>query len=211
MLELKDIAELYELWCYFEVEAAVSALLGPPAEASAPALDELGAKLPWSFRVAWPNAGVELFYNLSFSRSAKAANRSYSVLLRPDIVLRIAEGRSAGDHLFDAKFKVQALGDVVPTDPEAVEDEQPERRGVFKRGDLYKMHTYRDALPRARTVWILYPGTELQFFDEADGVIRDAGRVRGDAAGVGAVPLRPGDRKALVEVVQRLLFANGTE
>ncbi len=37
---------------------------------------------------------------------------------------------------------------------------------MFKRADLYKMHAYCDAIPNARSVWILYPGSELRFFSE---------------------------------------------
>jgi predicted component of viral defense system (DUF524 family) len=48
------------------------------------------------------------------------------------------------------------------------EDAAEERRGIFKRGDIYKMHTYRDALPAARSVWILYPGTETRFYAATD-------------------------------------------
>jgi hypothetical protein len=38
-----------------------------------------------------------------------------------------------------------------------------EPKSTFKRADLYKMRTYRDSIPRARSVWILYPGNDFRF------------------------------------------------
>ena len=101
--------------------------------------------------------------------------------------------------MFDAKFKVDWLSSAVPE----VEDEQAEREvvveertGVFKRADLYKMHAYRDAIPDARSAWVLYPGTERRFFahPESDGI-----------EGVGALPLGTGGIGPLTAEVKRLL------
>ncbi len=39
-----------------------------------------------------------------------------------------------------------------------------ERRGLFKPEDIHKMHTYPDAIPQARSAWILYPGSEMRLF-----------------------------------------------
>ena len=80
--------------------------------------------------------------------------------LIPDIALRIPDGPNAGLHLFDAKFRVQALTDVglAADDKDADDEKAAERAGSFKRADIYKMHAYRDAIPSARSVWILYPG-----------------------------------------------------
>ena len=47
------------------------------------------------------------------------------------------------------------------------------------------MHTYRDAIPAARSAWVLYPGTETRFFAASPG----AGRGHD---GVGVLPARPG-------------------
>ena len=78
------------------------------------------------------------------------------------------------------------------------DDKVRERAGTFKRGDIYKMHAYRDAIPDARSVWILYPGSEFAFFDALGGEA-SAGR-QGFASpvdlpakleGVGAIPLSP--------------------
>jgi predicted component of viral defense system (DUF524 family) len=205
LLEIKDIAALYEMWSFFEVERQVSLGLGrPPIEAGAAHVDDFGAHLGRGLRVAW-EGGVELFYNLSYSRSRR--DRSYSLPLRPDIVLRVPNGPCQGDHLFDAKFKVRRLGDAVPAGDDVDDAVQAdERRGVFKNADLYKMHTYRDAISNARSVWILYPGTEFCFFDEMHGRIVEPGKLGAPANGVGAIPLLPREKSNVIaRLVERMI------
>lgn len=201
MLELKNIAELYELWCFFEVEKAVAAILGPPVEAEGITASDLEWKLPWDVRIRW-SAGVELFYNLRFSRSRPADRHSYSVPLRPDITLKIATGPAAGLHLMDAKFRLDRLPEAQARD--ASEDEDLERRGTYKNADIYKMHTYRDAIPGARSVRILYPGDDSCFFNEE-------ATAESGLDGVGAVPCRPRGAGALVEAMKRMLGAGPQE
>ena len=65
----------------------------------------------------------------------------------------------------------------------------------FNHADLHKMHAYRDAIPAARTVWVLYPGDLEQFWPENDG---DA------AEGVGVIGLAPTDACG-GKLVRRLL------
>lgn len=189
LLELKDIATLYELWTFFAVERAVTAALGRPLraalvdDASAPGF-QLG--LARGVTVEWPD-GTQLAYNATWSKTGK--RRSTSVVLRPDIALTVPSGAGRGLHLFDAKFRLRTLA--------AWSDEDDAPQATFQKTDLYKMHTYRDAIPEARSVWILYPGTESRFFPADQGTeLRD---------GVGAVPLVPGEAEAIGEVVMRLL------
>ena len=139
-------------------------------------------------------------YNQHFSRSRPRRRRSYSVPLRPDIALLVPDGRKSHLYLFDAKFRVHALSHVgFGGSGEGGEDEQAgERAGTLKRGDIYKMHAYRDAIPDARSVWILYPGGDFRFF----GVPRGGGQSGSQAIcspeglpeelrGVGAIPVGP--------------------
>jgi predicted component of viral defense system (DUF524 family) len=147
--------------------------------------------VPWDLEVRWPN-GTALFYNPRFARS-QPERYSYSVPLRPDIALHIPSGANAGLHLLDAKFRVDQITTVLGTSEDESPDEAAaERRGQFKRGDLYKMHTYHDAIPGARSVWILYPGTETRFFSVTGDVHEQASDLPGLVEGVGALSCVPG-------------------
>lgn len=77
-----------------------------------------------------------------------------------DIALRVPDRPNAGLHLFDPKFPVRALTEVgLATDVEDADDERAtERAGSYRRADIYTMKAYRDVIPEARSVWILYPG-----------------------------------------------------
>lgn len=174
LLALKDIATLYELWCFFDLVRAIETHIGAPYEAQAPdvAADEVSAR--WGLRVAWRD-GTSLLYNAPFTQ--RSSRRSTSVFLRPDAALYLAAGPNAGLHLFDAKFRLQWV--------DQDDDDEDDRASTFKRDDLYKMHTYRDAIPDARSVWTMYPGSQLRFF-RADGCKPDA------YDGVGVIPARPG-------------------
>jgi len=143
---------------------------------------------------------------VSFSRTQVVGRRSYSVALRPDITLDLRVGPNAGLHLFDAKFK-RTLADTLLAPESDDTNEAEERRGTFKHGDLYKMHAYRDAIVRARSVWILYPGTETRFFPIRGDGIRSADMLPSVVDGVGAIPLQPDeDRHAQVaSVLARLV------
>jgi uncharacterized protein len=164
LLEARDAALIYEYWCFLEVVDAVSKITGAD-----PAIRF--DTTPFSARIG---EGTEVKlgnYTVWFNR--QFVKRSYSVPLRPDISLETPDGVL---HLFDAKFK---------HDPVAWMDagsEDGEDGRTYRRGDLYKMHTYRDALD-ASTVWVLYPGKRVgvQEYTAHDGV-----------GGVGAIPLTPG-------------------
>ncbi len=202
LLELKNIALLYELWTFFRLAHEISAVLGsPPVRSGRPASDLFQTDFAAGGTFEW-DPGVRLVYNQRFSRSRRGQKESYSysVPLIPDIALEVAGGPNAGLHLFDAKFRVHALTEVgLAADGKGANDEKAqERAGTFKRADIYKMHAYRDAIPDARSVWILYPGGEFRFFGVAgsgepagDGVVSSAEGLPGEVKGVGAIPVAP--------------------
>ena len=201
LLELKNIALLYELWTFFRLVHEISAVLGsPPVRSGRLASDLFQTAFAAGGTFEW-DPGVRLVYNQRFSRSRRGQRHSYSVPLIPDIALRVPDGPNAGLHLFDAKFRVRALTDVglAADDKDADDEKARERAGSFKRADIWKMHAYRDAIPDARSVWILYPGGQFRFL----GVPGDGGRpgrrevsspegLPGEVEGVGAVPVGPG-------------------
>ena len=184
MVEAKDVALLYELWCYFRVVDQVRDLLGAPDRAGVVDVAKWQAHVRPEYRVHWP--GVTLAYNGRFSAGRRGARFAYSTPLRPDIVLTHRRRGGTVVHLFDAKFRVDR-------------GSGGSRGGdTFKRTDLAKMHAYRDAIPAARAAWVLYPGEEHRMFHVEPG--------DEEQGGVGAIPLVPGGREApLAEVIRGVL------
>jgi predicted component of viral defense system (DUF524 family) len=88
--------------------------------------------------------------------------------------------------IFDAKFRLDRL--------ESIGEDDDSPTTTAKRADLYKMHTYRDALG-VRAAVAVYPGTESVFYGSdkqkrADFTLYDL--LLGDLAGIGALPRKPG-------------------
>jgi uncharacterized protein len=190
LLEVRDAALLYEYWCYFQVVDAVAALLNSQPAPAAFRYGSFGSTLQHAYAADFGR--VRVWFNLDFRKP-----RSYSVPLRPDITLELDDGTL---HLFDAKLKREPIP-ASKTSDAAIEEE--EQRATYRRGDLYKMHTYRDALG-ARSVWALFPGRNVERVHFAP-----EGPDEGAApAGVGALPLLPGsegDRAELRAVVGAML------
>jgi predicted component of viral defense system (DUF524 family) len=185
LLESKDIATLYELWCYFRVVELLVRLLGPAAGVDAITRTDFQVHVERAFEVRW-QCGIRVLYNATFSRSQPHVGRqTYSLPLRPDIALVLPDGAV---HVLDAKFKLEWI--------DASDDDVD--RATVKLEDIYKMHTYRDAIRQARSAWVLYPGTERRAFTPHGGE---------DADGVGAVPLRPepGGDELLQEFLRDLM------
>jgi hypothetical protein len=122
---------------------------------------------------------VHFFYNRRFAPSNVNRRGTYSRPLRPDYTLiiipseittsdwceaeRIAEeqGRIAYLH-FDAKYRIETLVELFGNrdeDPDA-EKQMSKTTGRFKRADLYKMHTYNEAIRRTVGSYVLYPGDD---------------------------------------------------
>jgi predicted component of viral defense system (DUF524 family) len=203
LLELKDAAQLYEMWCYFALVRELTGLLGQPTVAEGPTASAIEVSVRWELKVEWAGK-ARLFYNPRFAPSA-SERRSYSVPLRPDIALEVLDGAQAGWHLFDAKFRLEQIEEVMPLRDDDLEAQRgEERRGTFKRADLYKMHTYRDAIAGTRSVWILYPGSECRFFS-IEGLRRDS--LVGNPDGVGAIPLPPACDPVEARQILRALVA----
>jgi uncharacterized protein len=178
LLDLKDGALLYELWCFFEVKRALDGLLGPPRSASLIATEEERRKMPWSAKLVYDAGRLELSYNRSYARKSG----SYSVMLRPDVVVRVRRVVGWEALILDAKLKFDGtkLDALDKDDPDANND----WNRAAKKEDLYKMHTYRDAIREAAGAFVLYPGSVPAFYP----VSPDGPRWKG----IGAIPLEPG-------------------
>ncbi len=195
---LRDIATLYEWWCYFQVVAAVSEKLGPPLHMDPAAPTWQGAELRYGLTAQFPeNVRVEL--NRSFSRSQAGKHRSYSVTLRPDILVETPGGR----HIFDAKFAFEPLQSSLGDDVDEENDDESLTSRAW-RAHIHKMHTYRDALDQVASVRVLYPGTTHDWYPAGP---------HGARQGVGSLPLRVGsatDSSALHSLLDELIPSAAT-
>ncbi len=203
----RNIATLYEFWCFLVLADAVGQVCG--ISKTAHAFDSSGDGLSLTLRsgrasvIQWDverrgrQLTVELYFNRSFSvvRGAYLSDGSWTRAMRPDCSVRIrpltaVPGNNDLDvwiH-FDAKYRVDRLVEQLAPTPEAddeqaaADDERTESVARSKREDLLKMHAYRDAIHRTVGAYILYPGdTPLQISRFTEVV-----------PGLGAFPLQPG-------------------
>lgn len=149
---------------------------------------------------------LKLIYNRLFSKRSSEYH-SYSLPFKPDYTLKINLNKVIYFVHFDAKYRSEGsildfyekIGceKIVPikdlTDEEL---EKREEKYIKKRdneeinnkeyidGDLYKMHTYKDAILKTEGAYVLYPGDKCEIFriDTNETI-----------PSVGAFPLTPGE------------------
>ena len=207
IVEVKSASKLYEYWCFFEIAEILRRLVGRPTNAWRTRGDGFRVSLEGALNIQY-SSDVQLSYDKTFSRNQEIS-KSYSLPLRPDISLRIGNRL----HLFDAKFRAHQLRmtNLIDDDSKMESEESPLcRRTRFKSADIHKMHAYRDAISEKgvspQTVWILYPGTELAFFDKSSGFKKEPEVYVGSPDGVGAIPLSPGGEMEKLEKVMKTLL-----
>jgi hypothetical protein len=123
---------------------------------------------------------IHFCFDRTFSPTKNVlAGGAYSKSFRPDFSLVIfpaefgdgrrweqaeqaaeAAGRIAYLH-FDAKYRVDGISELFPADNSELLDEEESGKAtnIYRRADLYKMHTYNDAIRRTVGSFVLYPGT----------------------------------------------------
>lgn len=205
-LEVKDISDLYEIWCFIKVKNLVSEVMGEmgmnmQSRSNGKVLSsEFIPQLVHGGSVAFINeGGVELAsvsYNAEVEmdddeESSKIeGTASLTTVQRPDIVLRLSKDKNDEvkyTYLFDAKYRIHdnpIKGQQVPP-PDAVN----------------QLHRYRDAIYynqseglRKEIVagYVLFPGN-------VDNSAMEDGSYHYQAAnekiGIGAFPLKPDKEK----------------
>lgn len=214
---LKESFDLYEYWCWFALWDAVVSEMKPrspqthwAAKIERLVSDERSLEHGLYAHVPVDGTVVELWYNVTAStRNGAPGLRSYSLSLRPDLLMRITKGDQVDIIVFDAKYRVELV-----TAFDTEEDEE-KRFGRAKTSDIKVMHGYRDALTfgvdqiRPRWVLSLFPGTEARLFaDDCGTSVRhrsDISTLACPNGGIGAIPAAPGNVQLLRECVKQLL------
>ena len=200
-LEVKDISELYEIWCFIKVKNMVQQILGDEAQASSS-----GHELTSGFirqlvqgsksEVLFRKNDVELVtvsYNAQVEKdederveSAIEDTQTFTTIQRPDIVLRLSrrhEGDIVYTYLFDAKYRLN--------------DRRIAGRDVPPEDAINQMHRYRDAIyydgeqqlkKEVIGGYVLYPGQMTK-----EEYLNSYYHTSIDKVGIGAYPLRPGN------------------
>lgn len=195
--DIKPVFHLYEMWCYlmiYDVLCNLTDSLGDPelsfANKDRQFMKDLISRNDKPINFTYTNneklVDLTLYYNKDFlpldDKAVQWAD-SYSGVFNPDISISIAmDGHEHWLH-FDAKYRLDFS-------KWRAELNNNEPASSFKREDIHKMHTYRDALLGTRGSYVLYPGREKVneiYVRHPDRGYRDGSLM----PSVGAFPLKP--------------------
>ena len=185
----KEINQVYEIWCYFQLIEIIDELTDSESKfetfvdkekwaISMSHIEELEYLKP--IKIGDEKIKVTLMYNKRFKPSKIYENgnlTTYSEKLDPDNTLKLEyKGITKLIH-FDAKYKL--------------------KDGTYIKDDIYKMHTYKDAINDTLGAFILYPGEKPKtVYTETDG----------DFGAVGALSLKPrttgNNKKEIIEFIK---------
>lgn len=199
--ENRDAPKLYELWLISHLKKALKQIADDtdPIYEATPYKEEGQIELfkktsdPLYVVRTKDNLHIALYYNRTFGAKGKDGVKqpSYSVELKPDYTVEVVQSEQSKDgHVddlksflqlrdqetsrpefggsttyihFDAKFRINNVRELSEDDPTKA-----------KPGDIYKMHTYNEAIYGTITSIILYPGNNpadyRKFTDLVPGV-----------------------------------------
>jgi predicted component of viral defense system (DUF524 family) len=147
------------------------------------------------YQTSYPAAG-------SWTRNMRP---DFTVSLWPDGISKVeAETTEQIVHVhFDAKYSVAHIRELFGSgDDDLYALKQQERAGTFKRGDLLKMHAYRDSIRRSQGAYVLYPGLESNQAGDGQVEYRAWVGYQELLPGLGAFAVRPGpDKDRAVEQI----------
>lgn len=202
-LETKDIAMLYEIWCFLKVKNIVADLLGETAVAhykGRSLTPQFIRDLNWGTHsevtFLRTDDNVELasvMYNAPVREndsrvvSAISGTTTFTTQQRPDIVLRLTKRQRDIQYtfLFDAKYRIS--------------DTHPDDLDIPPSDAIDQMHRYRDAIyyvdpanqkPKREVIggYVLFPGNYTREEFEQSRYYQSV-----KAIGIGAFPLRPSE------------------
>lgn len=197
-IELKNVAELYQFWCFLELKNIIQEL--PTIKTNVTQLHDnesnifiskiiKGRQSKVSFISEHNGNKIDLYHDFSYSTSNNRLEKSFTVNQRPDIVLKITKNDLKNNYvfsyLFDAKYRLAS-------------DEIDQEADLPTEDSINQMHRYRDAIYHVNTdgvpekeiigAYILFPGAgkreeieNLEYYKSIKTI------------NIGAFPLRPND------------------
>lgn len=229
-LEVKDICDLYEIWCFIKVKNIVQDVmreLGKEAKPKVNGRDISNNFIPqlvYGGSVSFINQdNIELAsvcYNAevqkSKSKSTISGTNTMTTVQRPDIVLRLSkqEDNMKFTYLFDAKYRI--------ADTDENGSRYDCRYDVPPADAIDQMHRYRDAIYYTEeghdhehlkkeiiAGYVLFPGRiplEALDMENGDYYYQQSNRL----IGIGAFPLRP-DQEQHAEDGSIVIDTNSSE
>lgn len=233
--DLRPISQLYEYWCFFFLRSVLRNACGPEVAGGSTLVRKVeeglsvvlrrGVESRLVFRYQDANgrtARVALFYNKKFVRTplgSQAWDGSYSAIFNPDFSVMIDVVADDTDRVhwlhFDAKYRldVETWVSEVSDDPNdetthlTTSEEEARVISTYKRSDLFKMHTYRDAVLGSRGSYVLFPGSEdaQEIFVRFPGI--EYTQIGQHIPSVGAFQANPRHSQAQSQRIESFLIA----
>ncbi len=222
-LQTKDIATLYEIWCFIEVSHIVRELLGIDVDVDHRNRMEMNGIFTWELgkgehsRILFKKEGIELAELVYNPKHTDKENESIcmqnlivpTVAQKPDIVLQLTKNDLQKNmkmtYLFDAKYRIDGKVNGVDTPPEDAINQMHRYRDAI----YYKDHSSAELKKEVIGGYILFPGDGHKTDVEVSKFYKTIGEVN-----IGAFPLRPKDvenRDLLVRFIETLIGRASTE
>lgn len=202
-LQSKDIATLYEIWCFIEVSHIVRELLGiKQEEVDHRNRMEMNGIFTWELgkgehsRILFRKDGVELaelVYNPKHTGNDNISMENMvapTVPQKPDIVLQLTkddlqEGMKM-TYLFDAKYRIDGKVNGLDTPPDDAINQMHRYRDAIYYKDYDKNQLKKEVIGG----YILFPGDGEPADVQVANFYKTIGQVN-----IGAFPLRPKDER----------------
>ena len=225
-LQSKDIATLYEIWCFIEVSHIVKEQLGKDIDVDHRNRMEMNGVFTWELgkgehsRILFRKDGVELAELVYNPKHTEKENDSISmehlvvptVPQKPDIVLQLSkddlEKGMKMTYLFDAKYRINdRTNEGVDTPP----DDAINQMHRYRDAIYYKDNQNADGKLKKEVIggYILFPGN-----GDSLEVAKAKFQQSLDEVNIGAFPLRPNDkdnRRLLEEFIQKLIGSSASK
>ncbi len=223
-LQSKDIATLYEIWCFIEVSHIVKELLGIDVDVDHRNRMEMNGIFTWELgkgehsHILFKKDNVELAELVYNPKHTEEENDNISmenlvvptVAQKPDIVLQLTKQDLQKDmkmtYLFDAKYRIEGR---TPSGVDTPPEEAINQMHRYRDAIYYKEHSSNELKKEVIGGYILFPGDGQKADVEVSKFYKTISEVN-----IGAFPLRPKDknnRDLLVTFIESLIGKATTE